>query len=64
MKLEFRYLVGDKALASYHAALAYAGDLCARGPDTVYVRELGKQGSVAVVERDSAGVVHIKGRLT
>lgn len=47
-----RYTVGDKLFPSPLAALAYAQHKTTQDGSTRYVREIGKQGTLYVVQRD------------
>lgn len=53
---EGRYLVGEKAVPSLGAAIAYAAATALKEKRTVYVRVIGQQRAVARAEWDETGV--------
>lgn len=59
-----RYLVGDKAIPSLGAAIAFAGFAAINlaEPGTIYVREIGNPQALAYAVRDQDGVVHVTAR--
>lgn len=57
-KSEGRFLVGEKAVPSLGAALAYAAALARREKRTVYVRVIGKTEAAGRAEYDD-GIVTV-----
>jgi hypothetical protein len=62
MKVQGRFLVADKSLPSLSAAIGYAQTVALRLREegVVYVRELGRDGVAAIIERDPNGIVHTR----
>lgn len=56
-----RYTVGDKQFASRLAALAAAMHRTTQDGATRYVREIGKQGSLYIVQREGRDTVYVMG---
>lgn len=56
-----KYTVGDKGFTSPLAALGYAQHKTTNDSQTRYVREIGKQGSLYIVEREGRDTVSKRG---
>jgi hypothetical protein len=59
---EGRFTVGEKASPSLGAAIAYGMQEAGRthGPDTLYVRELGRERALHIIERHEDGAVTVR----